>query len=107
MHRAHRSSIIYSATKSYLSAYLQGLRHYSEHYKKKITISDIRPGFVETPMTEQNDPKQMIWVATAERAAYYILRAIEKKKSVAYITPRWWILGKVMQYLPDFIMHRF
>jgi len=105
-HRAFRTAIVYSATKSFLSAYLQGIRHYVVRYKKDITISDIRPGFVETPMTSQNDPKAMFWVEKVEVAAQYILRAIEKKKSVAYIRPRWWFIAQIMQYLPNFIIHR-
>jgi short-subunit dehydrogenase len=105
-HRAFRSAIVYSATKSFLSAYLQGIRHYVVRYKKNITISDIRPGYVETPMTSQNDPKSMFWVEKVEVAAQYILRAIEQKKSVAYIRPRWWFAAQFMQFLPDFIFHR-
>ena len=106
MHRAFREAIVYSATKSFLSAYLQGLRHYFVHKKGAFTVTDIRPGYVETFMTSQNDPKKMIWVTKADKAADYILAAIKKKKKIAYISPRWWILGKVMAWLPDWLAHK-
>lgn len=108
MHRAFRSAIVYSATKSFLSAYLQGLNHFFSFYKHKydVAITDIRPGYVATYMTSQNDPKQMFWVAKPEEAAYYILRAIQKRKKVAYITPRWWFAAKFMAALPDWIAHK-
>lgn len=106
MHRAFRTAIVYSATKSFLSAYLQGVRHYFVHKKGVFTVTDIRPGFVETFMTSQNDPKKMIWVTKADKAADYILSAIENKQKVAYISPRWWILGKVMAYMPDWVVHK-
>ena len=106
-HRAFRTAIVYSATKSFLSAYLQGVRHFFTFKKYPVTVTDIRPGYVETFMTAANDPKSMFWVSTPEVAAHYIRRAIEKKKKVAYITPRWWLAGKLMQYLPDWLAHRF
>jgi short-subunit dehydrogenase len=106
-HRAFRTAIVYSASKSFLSAYLQGLNHFFSYYKKyDVAVTDIRPGYVETYMTAQNDPKSMFWVSKPEVAAYYIRKAIEKRKKVAYITPKWWFAGQLMQLLPDFIVHR-
>lgn len=106
MHRAFRSAIVYSATKSFLSAYLQGIRHYFVYKKGQFSVTDIRPGFVETFMTAQNDPKKMFWLTKADEASNYILSAIEKKKKIAYISPRWWIMGKIMSWLPDWLAHK-
>ncbi|MBX7242399.1 MAG: SDR family NAD(P)-dependent oxidoreductase [Bacteroidia bacterium] len=105
-HRAFRTAIVYSATKSFLSAYLQGIRHFFAYKRVPVYVTDIRPGFVETFMTSQNDPKAMFWVSTPETAAYYIRKAIEKRKKVAYITPRWWWAGQLMQFLPDWVAHK-
>lgn len=106
IYRAFRSSIVYTATKSFLSAYLQGMRHYFVHKKGDFTVTDIRPGYVETFMTSQNDPKKMMWVIQPDKAAYYILKAIEKRKKVAYISPRWRIAAIVLGLLPDWIIHK-
>ncbi len=106
MHRAFREAIVYSATKSFLSAYLQGVRHYFVHKKGNFAVTDIRPGFVETFMTSQNDPDKMFWLTKADEAADYILSAIEKKKKIAYISPRWWIMGKIMGLMPDWLAHK-
>lgn len=106
MHRAFRTSVVYSATKSFLSAYLQGIRHFFAYKKLPVDVTDIRPGFVETDMTSVNDPKKMFWISKPETAAYYIRKAIENKKSIAYITPRWWLIGQIMRLLPDWLVHK-
>ena len=38
--------------------------------------------------------------------ASQIVDAIEKKKWRVYITHRWWIIAKLMKWMPDFIYHR-
>ncbi len=91
----------YNASKAFISSYMQGLRYRSMRKNRNIAITDIRPGFVETPMTEQND--FMFWVAPAEKAAQQIYDAIQKKKKVAYITKRWAIIAFLMRLIPDFI----
>lgn len=95
----------YHATKAFASSYLQGLRYRSaKWYNKSITVSDIRPGFVETAMTENN--KKMFWVAKPEKAAKQIAQALKKKKNVAYITKRYAIIAFVLRVLPDWIYKR-
>lgn len=106
-HRAFRAAIVYSASKSFLSAYLQGINHFFAKKGGTVAVTDIRPGFVETAMTAQNDKNEMFWVSTPEVSAVYIRKAIESRKKVAYITPRWWWAGQLMSLLPDFIVHRF
>lgn len=96
---------VYAATKAFISSYMEGLQYRAFQKKKDITITDIRPGFVTTPMTEQND--FMFWVSSAEKAARQIHQAIKRKKKVAYITKRWWLIAFALDLLPDFIVKRF
>jgi len=91
----------YHASKAFISSYMQGLRYRAIRKKADITITDIRPGFVKTQMTDKND--FMIWAATAEKAATQIFTAIKRKKKVAYITKRWTLIAVIMKILPDFI----
>ena len=91
----------YHASKAFISSYLQGLRYRASRKKLDIAITDIRPGFVKTEMTEQNDV--MIWAATPEKAAKQIFSAIKRKKKVAYITKRWALIALIMKVLPDFL----
>ena len=69
-----------------------------------IDISDIKPGYVETPLT--HGQQGMFWVASAETAARYILAAIEKKKRIAYITPRWGIIAWLGKVIPGGLYER-
>ncbi|WP_147322833.1 SDR family NAD(P)-dependent oxidoreductase [Emticicia sp. C21] len=91
----------YHASKAFVSSYMQGLRLRSVKYKHHITITDIRPGFIDTPMTKQN--KGMFWVATPEKAARQIADAIESKKNVAYITKRYFLLAILIKLFPEWL----
>lgn len=94
----------YSATKAFISQYMQGLRQRSHRRKMNITITDVKPGFVETPMTEDN--QNMFWVAPVEKAAQQIYTAIQKRKNHAYITKRWRLVAWALQIMPEWIYLR-
>ena len=87
----------YSASKSFMSNYAEGLNIKARKLKKDIIITDLRPGFVDTHMGQG---KGRFWVSSPENAARQMFAAIEKKKRIAYITRRWWIIGQVMKILP-------
>ncbi len=89
----------YHASKAFISSYMEGLRYKALKKGWDIAITDIRPGFVETPMTEQNDV--MFWVATVDKAAQQILNATKRKSKTAYITKRWRLAAWLMRILPD------
>ncbi len=92
---------VYNATKAFISSYMQGLYYRAAQKKLNIAITDIRPGFVKTPMTEQND--FMFWVVPVDKAATQIFSAIRKRKKVAYISKRWRLIAWVMKLMPDFV----
>lgn len=92
----------YNASKAFISNYMQGLRQKSLRKNLNIAVTDIRPGFVKTPMTEQN--RFMFWVASAQKAAAQIAQAIKNKRKVAYITRRWLLVAWILQLLPDKMM---
>jgi short-subunit dehydrogenase len=93
----------YSASKAYMSTYLEGLLIKIKKQKRNIYLTDIQPGFVDTKMAKANG---RFWVATPEKAAKQIFTAISKKRFRVYITRRWWLVAKIMKWLPDFIYHR-
>ncbi|CAN5383607.1 SDR family NAD(P)-dependent oxidoreductase [soil metagenome] len=99
--RGTHIATVYSASKAYISSYMEGLQQRSNKKRQHITITDIRPGFVATPMTQEN--KGMFWVASPEKAAKQIYEAIKAKKRVAYITKRWWIVAQLIKCIPDFL----
>lgn len=93
----------YNASKAYISSYLEGLRAKAVKENIPLTITDIRPGFVDTNMAQGEG---LFWVAPPQKAARQILSAIESKKKLAYITKRWRIIACLLKILPDAIYNR-
>lgn len=83
--RGRGSNYIYGSAKALVSTYLQGMR--AELHGRGIHVMDIRPGFVDTPMTSQFR-KGFLW-ASPERVAQQIERGIARRRDVLY-TPRFW-----------------
>lgn len=94
----------YSASKAFVSTYLQGLAIHAYKSKLSITITDIKPGFVDTKMAQG---KGVFWKAPKEIAAIQIYQAIKKKKSIAYITKRWRLIAWILKCMPRYIFNRF
>lgn len=92
----------YHATKAFMANYMSGLRMRSAKYNPNVFVTDIRPGFVDTPMTKQN--KGMFWVATPQKAAQQIAVAIAARKKVAYITKRYQIIAILLKILPEWLI---
>ena len=93
----------YNASKAFVSNYLQGLRIIALKQEKKITITDIQPGFVDTKMAKGSG---LFWVASPEKAAIQIYLAIVGKRKHAYITKRWRIIAYLYKILPDWLYHK-
>ena len=91
----------YSATKAFISHYLQGIQHRMKRERLPVYITDIRPGFVLTPMTASNG--YMFWAIDAQKAARLILRAIQARRSVAYIPERWRLVAWIMRVVPRWV----
>ena len=93
----------YSASKAFMSNYAEGLSLKARKLKKDISLTDIKPGFLKTKMAKGN---KQFWVAPVEKAALQVISAIEKKKRIAYITKRWWLVAQLMKWLPYSIYKR-
>ena len=103
-YRGFPNLAVYSASKSGIVKYLDGLR--AENYKKGIAVTTICPGFIETPMvTDMYIPK---WVPTpflltVEDCTRRIVKAIKKKKSHYAFPFAWSFLGKLGLIMPNSI----
>jgi short-subunit dehydrogenase len=100
--RGNRHSPAYSAAKSFQSTYFEGLYIKARKMKIPLYVTDIQPGFVDTKMAK--GPR--FWVAPVDKAACQIIRAIEKKRRVAYITRRWWIFAQLFRWIPGWVYYR-
>jgi short-subunit dehydrogenase len=93
----------YSASKAFISNYLEGLSLKARKAKLQLRVTDIRPGFVDTKMAEV---PERFWVAPVQKAARQIHRALEKKKAVAYVTRRWALIGWMLKWIPGSLYRR-
>jgi short-subunit dehydrogenase len=100
--RGNRHSPAYSAAKSFQSTYFEGLFIKARKMTIPLFVTDIQPGFVDTKMAK--GPR--FWVAPVDKAARQIIRAIAKKRRVAYITGRWWIVAKLFRWIPGWVYYR-
>ena len=93
----------YSASKAFMSNYAEGLNMKAWRLQKKIFVTDIKPGFIKTKMAKGHG---QFWVASTQKAARQIMKAIEKKRRVAHITKRWWLIAQVLKILPYAVYKR-
>jgi short-subunit dehydrogenase len=101
--RGNRSVPSYNATKAFQINYLEALRQKAKHLRLPITITDVRPGFVNTAMAKGDG---QFWVAPVEKAAKQIFTAIRQKKKIVYITKRWWLIAALLKHIPRQIYDR-
>lgn len=96
-------SPVYSATKSFIYTYAQGLRNYMKQNDVPVFVTTIVPGWVDNERAEFSAMDGTFWVASTKKAAKQIFTAIKNKKKVAYITKRWWWFALMLKLLPDCI----
>ena len=94
----------YSATKRYNNIYIDCLDQLARMQKLDISFTDIRPGFVTTPLLDdgQHYPMQM----TVEYAAKKIFKAVMKRKRVAVIDWKYSLLVFFWQLIPRWLWVR-
>ena len=93
----------YSASKAFMSTYLEGLYIRARKIKVPIAVTDIQPGFVDTKMSKG---EKRFWVMPVQKAARQIFRAIEKRRFRVYITPRWRLVALLIKLLPGNLYRR-
>jgi short-subunit dehydrogenase len=79
------------------------LRINAKKYGSSITITDARPGFVDTAMAKGEG---LFWVAPVQKAAEQIFEAIKQKKKGVYITKRWRLIALLLRIIPFSILKR-
>lgn len=100
--RGRRSNYVYGAAKRTVSTFLEGLRH--RLAPSGVAVVDIRPGFVDTPMTRDVD-KGALW-ASPDTVALGIVKAIRKRKAVAYVPAFWQGIMAIIRALPYFVFNK-
>ena len=95
----------YCASKSALSSFAESL--YFDMKRFNVRVSLINPGFIKTPMTDQNDFK-MPMIKSPEFAANQIYIGLTKKKSFEIHFPKsFTYMMKFIKILPNWIYLKF
>ena len=100
--RGRKSNYVYGTAKRAVSTFLDGLRH--RLADTDVRVIDIRPGFVDTPMTAAFD-KGPLW-AQPEKVGADIVRAIEKGRPVVYTPWFWRYIMLIIRNVPAFVFHK-
>lgn len=101
--RGRAKLAIYGSAKAFLTSYCSALRN--RLCKYGVHVITIIPGYVATPMTEGLESR-LIPIATPEKAAHDIVRAIDKKKDVLYTPWFWRYIMLIIKLIPEKIFKR-
>jgi short-subunit dehydrogenase len=94
----------YSASKAFISTYMQAYRQRCNNMRADIYVTDVKPGFVKSEMIEGK--KGLFWVSETDKAVQQILKDIEKKRSYSYITRRWRLVAWLIKLMPNWVIDR-
>ena len=94
----------YSATKGFQHMYIDALDQLSRMQKLNISFTDIRPGFVATPLLKSTKRYPMLMHAPI--VALDIVDALKRKKRVAVIDWRFRLLVGIWRLIPKWIWLR-
>lgn len=89
----------YSASKCFQQRFLNCLEQLAYRHQVNVAFTDIRPGFIRTPLLAEGRNYPMIM--SVDYAAPLIERAILRRKRVAYIDYRWNVAARLMQLIPQ------
>lgn len=97
-------SASYSASKRFEATYMQALNQLARLRKSSVRVTDIRPGFIATPLLDPDRHYPMLM--KPDKAAARIVRAIDHGKRVAVINRRWRLLTALWHLIPGWLWVR-
>mgnify|MGYP000020461998 FL=1 len=100
--RGRESNYIYGSAKGAVSIFLEGLRGRLE--KKGVKVITIKPGFVDTKMTNGID-KNFLW-SSPEKVAKGIKVAVDNEKDIVYLPGYWKYIMYIVKLIPGFIFKK-
>ena len=101
--RGRPSNYVYGSAKAAVSVFCEGLR--ARLFASGVTLTDIRPGFVATPMTE-GLPLPGPLVARPEAIAPRIVAGVEGGRDVVYAPAFWRWIMLVVRNIPQAVFKR-
>lgn len=101
--RGRQSNYIYGSAKAGFTAYLSGLRN--RLVKSNVHVATIKPGFVDTKMTNGLKLPAPL-TAQPDKVASSIINAVEKKKNVVYVLWMWRWVMLIIRNIPEGIFKK-
>lgn len=101
--RGRPSNYLYGTAKAAVSTFCEGLR--ARMFKVGVHVITIKPGFVDTPMT-QGLALPTALVAKPEQVAKLIVEGINKKKNTIYVPGFWRFIMMIIRSIPVVIFKR-
>jgi short-subunit dehydrogenase len=93
----------YSASKAYMINAMEGYRRKSRHEKGRCHYITLLPGFVDTAMGQAS----RFWRCSTKEAAFVIIKGLERRQSVIYVTRRWALIAFLLRHLlPRWLFER-
>lgn len=94
----------YSATKAFQNTYLQALEQLANARQLNIRFTDLRPGFVDTPLLDGDNHFPMM--LRPQQVAKEMVEAIERRRHVRVIDWRWRIITALWRLIPRSIWRK-
>lgn len=101
--RGRPSNYLYGSAKAAVSTFCEGLR--ARLFKVGVHVMTIKPGFVNTPMTQELSLPAAL-VAEPEQVAHRIVRGVECKVNVLYAPSFWSLIMLVIRSIPQVVFKR-
>lgn len=101
--RGRKTNYIYGSSKAGFSAYLSGLRN--RLFNSSVQVLTVKPGFVNTKMTEGLDLPEKL-TAQPKEVANDIFKAQQSKKDILYTKKIWRLIMLIIKNIPEMVFKR-
>ena len=101
--RGRPSNYLYGAAKGAVTDFCSGLR--GRLFKSGVQVLTIKPGFVDTPMTQGLALPKLLLV-TPDKVARDIVHAVEKRRDTLYTPWFWRYIMQIIIHIPGAIFKR-
>jgi NAD(P)-dependent dehydrogenase (short-subunit alcohol dehydrogenase family) len=102
--RGRQSNYVYGAAKAGLGVLVQGIAHRLALRKSKARAVLVKPGFVDTAMTDHMEKGGPLW-AKPQAVAKIIRKAADEGGPIVYAPPFWRLIMLVIRLVPAPLFH--
>ena len=101
--RGRATNYVYGSAKAGFTAFLSGLRNRLAGHG--VHVLTVKPGFVDTRMTEGMDTPAAL-TAAPEEVGEKVYQAVQKRRDVIYVRPVWWLVMTIICAIPERIFKK-